>query len=313
MRNNRPILAYFCKNFAYFCRESFTGYYEKDTERTHCYLQIESDTGTLLQLSRIYVSVALPQRVRADVCRTGVRQVSGGRQYHRLSGGRLDFLRVGTSSLHAELSRVGRERGVPRIRGEYPAGKDFMQYSFSHYTQFASIRSLLEKVHRGIRFPLAGKSEITDCLKRIPVSHGVEQIIQILTLLQALSAFPRKQFAASPNYIPDPSVFGDKKIEKIIAYLNKRYTQPVSLSEIASYTAMNEAAFCRYFKQETGKTFKQYILDMRIGYACKLIAAERMNISQISLECGFESTAHFNRIFKRTTGMSPTEYKESIL
>ena len=145
--------------------------------------------------------------------------------------------------------------------------KDFMQYSFSHYTQFASIRSLLEKAHRGIRFPLAGKSEIADCLKRIPVVHGVEQMIEILRLLQALSAFPRKQFAASPNYLPDPSVFGDKKIEKIIAYLNKRYTQPVSLSEIASYTAMNEAAFCRYFKQETGKTFKQYILDMRIGYA----------------------------------------------
>lgn len=191
--------------------------------------------------------------------------------------------------------------------------KDFMQYSFSHYTQFASIRSLLEKAHRGIRFPLAGKSEITDCLKRIPVVHGVEQMIEILKLLQALSAFPRKQFAASPNYLPDPSVFGDKKIEKIIAYLNKRYTQPVSLGEIASYTAMNEAAFCRYFKQETGKTFKQYILDMRIGYACKLLAAGRMNVSQISLECGFESTAHFNRIFKRLTGMAPTSYRESIL
>ena len=191
--------------------------------------------------------------------------------------------------------------------------KDFMQYSFSHYTQFASIRSLLEKAHRGIRFPLAGRSEIADCLKRIPVAHGVEQMIEILRLLQALSAFPRKLFAASPNYLPDPSVFGDKKIEKIIAYLNKRYTQPVSLSEIASYTAMNEAAFCRYFKQETGKTFKQYILDMRIGYACKLLAAGRMNVSQISLECGFESTAHFNRIFKRITGMTPTSYRESIL
>ena len=191
--------------------------------------------------------------------------------------------------------------------------KDFMQYSFSHYTQFASIRSLLEKAHRGIRFPLAGRSEIADCLKRIPVAHGVEQMIEILRLLQALSAFPRKQFAASPNYLPDPSVFGDKKIEKIIAYLNKRYTQPVSLSEIASYTAMNEAAFCRYFKQETGKTFKQYILDMRIGYACKLLAAGRMNVSQISLECGFESTAHFNRIFKRLTDMAPTSYRESIL
>lgn len=125
MRNNRPILAYFCKNFAYFCRESFTGYYEKDTERTHCYLQIESDTGTLLQLSRIYVSVALPQRVRADVRGAGLRQVSGGRQYHRLSGRRLDFLRIGTSSLHAELSRIGRKRKIPRIRSKCSAGKRF--------------------------------------------------------------------------------------------------------------------------------------------------------------------------------------------
>lgn len=80
--------------------------------------------------------------------------------------------------------------------------KDFMQYSFSHYTQFASIRSLLEKAHRGIRFPLAGKSEITDCLKRIPVSHGVEQIIQILTLLQALSAFPASSLQPLPTISP---------------------------------------------------------------------------------------------------------------
>lgn len=188
--------------------------------------------------------------------------------------------------------------------------KDFMQYSFSHYTQFASIRSLLEKAGRGIRFPLAGKTEITDCLKRIPSARGVEQIILILSLLQSLSAFPRKQFAASPNYNPDPSVFADRKIEKIIAYLSKRYTQPVTLSEIASYTAMNETAFCRYFKEKTGKTFKQYILDMRVGYACRLLAAGRMNVSQVSLECGFESIAHFNRIFRRITGMCPTRYKQ---
>ena len=125
MRNNRPILAYFCKSFAYFCRESFTDCHEKDTERTHCHLQLEPDTGTFLRLSRIYLSVAFPQRIRTDVRGAGLRQVSGGRQYHRLPGGRPDFLRIGTSSLHAELSRSSGKRNVSRLRGEYPAGKRF--------------------------------------------------------------------------------------------------------------------------------------------------------------------------------------------
>ena len=77
-------------------------------------------------------------------------------------------------------------------------------------------------------------------------------------------------------------------------------------------TAMNPAAFCRYFKENTGKTFKEYVLDMRIGYACKLLNSSMMNISQISATCGFESPVHFNRIFKRVTGMTPTFYREQM-
>ena len=64
----------------------------------------------------------------------------------------------------------------------------------------------------------------------------------------------------------------------------------------------------QWFKENTGKTFKEYVLDMRIGYACKLLNSSMMNISQISATCGFESPVHFNRIFKRVTGMTPTFY-----
>lgn len=82
--------------------------------------------------------------------------------------------------------------------------------------------------------------------------------------------------------------------------------------DVASYAAMNPTAFCRFFKENTGKTFRQHITDMRIGYACKLLLNGKWNISEISLECGFESVAHFNRCFKKHTGMTPTSYRRKI-
>ena len=186
--------------------------------------------------------------------------------------------------------------------------KDFMQYSFTHYVQFININTLLNESNRGLKISVKNKQEISLLLKQ-----GMEQIILFLRLLQELSLIKKREFAASPNYNPVPAEFKNKKIEKVVAYINKRYTDNITLDEISSYAAMNPSAFCRYFKDNTGKTLKQYITDMRIGYACKLLADDRLNISEISIECGFDSAVHFNRCFKSVTSVTPTEYRKKIL
>ena len=191
--------------------------------------------------------------------------------------------------------------------------KDFMQYSFTHYVQFININTLLNESNRGLKISVKNKQEISLLLKQIPEAEGMEQIILFLRLLQELSLIKKREFAASPNYNPVPAEFKNKKIEKVVAYINKRYTNNITLDEISSYAAMNPSAFCRYFKDNTGKTLKQYITDMRIGYACKLLADDRLNISEISIECGFDSAVHFNRCFKSVTSVTPTEYRKKIL
>ena len=98
-----------------------------------------------------------------------------------------------------------------------------------------------------------------------------------------------------------------------ISYLNKNYTRNVSLDEIASFAAMNSSAFCRYFKSKTGKSFKNYILDMRIRFACKLLLMEDISISQLSSQCGFDTLSHFNKTFKKNTGYVPSQYRKSLL
>ena len=188
--------------------------------------------------------------------------------------------------------------------------KDFMQYAFSHYSQFQAINRLLKNAQRGLLYSIAAYPDIPNKIKCIPQKEGVEQIVELLRLLDALTRTTPFKFISSPAYEPVPSRLHGRKIEKVIAYLNTHYTQDIRLEDVASYAAMNTTAFCRFFKENTGKTFKQHITDMRIGYACKLLLNEQWNISEICLECGFESVAHFNRCFKQHTEMTPTTYRK---
>lgn len=205
------------------------------------------------------------------------------------------------------------EVSEPRVKGvNIQFEKDFMHYSISQYSQFISIRNLLEDACRGIKFTMNRSGKIVRLLKQIPSAKGADQIILLLSLLQQMATHENRKYLTTSSYVPSPSVMRNERMEKVIAYLNKHYTESVGLEEIASYTAMNPAAFCRYFKENTGKTFKEYVLDMRIGYACKLLTTSFMNISQISATCGFESPVHFNRIFKRVTGMTPSAYREQM-
>ena len=190
--------------------------------------------------------------------------------------------------------------------------KDFMHYSFSHYIQFNPIFNMMNEAQQGILFNLQNEPAIQKQLKEIPLLHGVRQILEILNLLDELTYIDNKKFISSPRFDNTPMFYKDKKIEKVISYLNMKYTSNINLQDISSYIAMEESSFCRYFKNSTGKTFKEYVLGMRIGYACKLLATERLNISQISAECGFESLSYFNRTFKKFKKMSPSQFIKTL-
>lgn len=190
--------------------------------------------------------------------------------------------------------------------------KDFMHYSISQYSQFIPIRNLLEESFRGIKLSVPHTGKIVRLLKRIPMAKGAEQIILLLSLLQTIAAGEARKCLTTPHYTHTTAILKNERMEKVIAYLNKHYTESIGLNEIASYIAMNPAAFCRYFKENTGKTFKEYILEMRISYACKLLTSSRMNVSQICVACGFDTPAHFYRVFKRLIGMTPTLYREQM-
>lgn len=191
--------------------------------------------------------------------------------------------------------------------------QNFMGYSFGHYPQLLQISNLLNDAVRGILFPAQYAGGLRSILSDFPMLKGFRQLTSLLELLQEMSGVALRRVMASPHYYESFPVMGDKRIDKILSYVNNNYTRKIKLEEIAEMANMNASAFCRYFKENTGRTLLQYILEMRVGYACRLLTVGSMDISQIALECGFESITHFNRMFKAHTKQTPGQYRSNIL
>jgi AraC-like DNA-binding protein len=190
--------------------------------------------------------------------------------------------------------------------------KEFMYSAINHYSHFVKIKNLFQESQRGIYFAGASFPKLQDLIERIPLESGLNQLMLFLEILKEMSETDNKQTISTTDFVNE-TIYDTARIDKIMSYLNKNYTRHISLEEIASFAAMNASAFCRYFKSKTGKSFKNYILDMRIGYACKLLLMEDMSISQLSNECGFETISHFNKTFKKNTGYVPSQYRKTML
>ncbi len=93
-------------------------------------------------------------------------------------------------------------------------------------------------------------------------------------------------------------------------YLLDNFKHDISLEKIATVANLSDAAFCRYFKLHTRKTLSEFVNELRISYACKLLKQKEMTVLQVCFESGFNSISYFNRQFKLQTGVSPLKYQK---
>jgi AraC-like DNA-binding protein len=104
-----------------------------------------------------------------------------------------------------------------------------------------------------------------------------------------------------------------KRMAKVFQVVMDEFNRDFSLKEVADLANMTSNAFCRYFKQRTNKTFFQFLIEVRIENACRLISRESdITISEVSYRSGFKNLSNFNRKFKEIKGMTPSDYKKKL-
>jgi len=101
--------------------------------------------------------------------------------------------------------------------------------------------------------------------------------------------------------------------EDISAFIDQHYMKELSMKNAASAMNYSDAYFCKLFKQCFHVNFSTYLNEYRIRKAQSMMENPRINIKDIGLACGYTDSNYFSRVFKRITGLTPTEYRMSIL
>ncbi len=179
---------------------------------------------------------------------------------------------------------------------------------------FSSIKDMLEKSKRGIQFTENKNSDIVKRIIAMTQMTGFNVCLEFFALLYDLSTNPRQRILASGTFDND-SILRDSKsrrIAKINEYINNNYMNPIKLCDIAQLVSMSDSALSHFFKKRTNRNIVDYINDIRISNATKMLFETTNSISEIAFLCGFNNISNFNRIFKKNKGKTPSEYRESI-
>ncbi|MCH5719257.1 helix-turn-helix domain-containing protein [Niabella hibiscisoli] len=130
-------------------------------------------------------------------------------------------------------------------------------------------------------------------------------------MIRLLSSSEEYSYLASVSY---KNLYEEKdtgRINMVYKYLMQNFQDDISLQEVANLCNMTPSAFCRYFKSRTQKSVIQFLNELRIGHASKLLLNERYSISDVCYECGYNSIANFNKFFKSIKKTTPSEYRKN--
>ncbi|MFM8488977.1 MAG: helix-turn-helix domain-containing protein, partial [Bacteroidota bacterium] len=125
-----------------------------------------------------------------------------------------------------------------------------------------------------------------------------------------LSNAEERSLLASEGFTPHAVKTDNHRMQTAYAYILKNFANPnIKIGDLASLVNMSESAFSHFFQKNTNKSFTQFLIDVRIGHACKLLLDGDKTINQICFSSGFNNLANFNRLFRKYRNSTPIEYR----
>jgi AraC-like DNA-binding protein len=185
-------------------------------------------------------------------------------------------------------------------------GKDFL-----HLKELENIKWLFEKAKRGLRISGKTKTEVLALLNTLLGStSGVHRITLLLQILELIAISNEVSFLSSEGFVESYHRFDADTINHIYEFTLSHFNRKILIEEAATIANMSVPNFCRYFKNRTQKTYIQFLTEVRIGYACRMLIENRKSIQQIAFDCGFHNLSNFNRSFRLLKKQKPTGYRQ---
>lgn len=190
--------------------------------------------------------------------------------------------------------------------------ENIINSDFFKMPELEKVVALLKQANRGIRFKVENDKEIREVLTEMSECQGLEYYIGLLKIFNNLIKIEDREKLSNP--MNQSSVFSKniEKINKVYEYVFQNIQEGIKLEDASSVLNMAPSSFCRFFKKKTDLTFMEYVKNVRVGIAAKLLAETDKQITQICFESGYNNLANFNHYFKASMGKTPSDYRKNF-
>lgn len=178
--------------------------------------------------------------------------------------------------------------------------------------ELRGFKELLTSAERGIVFSVDDARKSEKYLIQMINDKGIDKIIDFFNLFKILISSEKKSFICSENYKIAFDERGNKRMSDVYSYIRENYFKPISLGKISKIARMNPVAFSRYFKENCGAGFVEYLNRIRTNKASYLLRETDYHVHEIAKECGFGSISNFNKQFRKSEGLSPKSFRDQF-
>jgi AraC-like DNA-binding protein len=174
------------------------------------------------------------------------------------------------------------------------------------------VERLLRRTVNGLDITGQTREQAAALLFGMLKARGPRRIAQFLTLLDVLAQSRTCTPIASPGFTASLVPHEQERISRVCQFIDANYHRPLRIGEAAKIAHLSEGAFSRFFRAHIGKTFPNFVNDLRVGRACRLLSETDKNITEIALACGYQNISNFNRQFLQLRQVSPRAFRRQM-
>ncbi|WP_139956096.1 AraC family transcriptional regulator [Flavicella sediminum] len=189
---------------------------------------------------------------------------------------------------------------------------DFLGEAFINLPETDAIHKLFERAKMGLLFHPKIKKEVGPKITQLIRLQGISRLLKFIEILHELAITEDYTMLNAQDFAVEVYQQDNDRVDQIFKYITKNFQSHIALEDIAEEVNMTPPSFCRYLKKVTGKTFTALVNEYRIVHASKLLAEKPTSITDICYESGFNNFSHFNKLFKKKTGWSPSNYRNEM-
>jgi AraC-like DNA-binding protein len=191
---------------------------------------------------------------------------------------------------------------------------DFLGSYLLNLPETFQLTKLFDRAKNGLSVKPHLRPKIAELMEATLEANNLSKIISLLSILELLAHDEHTELiTTNPQTFLSSNEAEIVRLKKIYSYTLANYKNEISLEDIASISNLSVTSFCRYFKLMTKKTYYDFLTEIRISHAYRMLIENKLPTEVICYECGFNNVSNFYRHFKKVTKMTPLAYKRKYL